>query len=116
MIDTHETSADIIAEMRFHGQLNIDAEKDKPEYGILTVEGRIILSYADRFDAANKREYAMQKSVIDNLTKALKGTVEGLAWIYDREGYGYGTDAAYAAGCAVLDLLGVEYKKEGDAK
>ena len=52
----NETIADIIAEMRFHGQQNIDAEKDKPEYGILTVEGRITQNYADRLDAAHKRE------------------------------------------------------------
>ena len=58
MADTHETVADIIAEMRFHGQLNIDAEKDKPEFGVLTVEGRSIQSYADRLEAALRREKA----------------------------------------------------------
>ena len=51
-----KTHAEIIAEMRFHGQQNIDAEKDKPEYGILTMEGRITQNYADRLDAAHKRE------------------------------------------------------------
>ncbi len=56
MSDTNETIADIIAEMRFHAQQNIDAEKDKPEYGFLTVEGRSIQSYADRLEAAHKRE------------------------------------------------------------
>ena len=52
----NETIADIIAEMRFHGQQNIDAEKDKPEYGILTVEGGITLNCADRLEAAHKHE------------------------------------------------------------
>lgn len=56
MSDTNETIADIIAEMRFHAQQNIDAEKDKPEYGFLTVEGRSTQSYADRLEAAHKRE------------------------------------------------------------
>jgi hypothetical protein len=56
MADTNETITDIIAEMRFHGQQNIDAEKDKPEYGILTVEGRIAQNYADRLEAAHRRE------------------------------------------------------------
>lgn len=55
------THAEIIAEMRFHGQQNIDAEKDKPEYGILTVEGRIARNYADRLEAAYKREIDVLK-------------------------------------------------------
>jgi len=55
------THAEIIAEMRFHGQQNIDAEKDKPEYGILTVEGRIARNYADRLEAAHKREVGALK-------------------------------------------------------
>ena len=109
MSERQETADAIIAEMRIFKCRNMGT-------GELELCNAIANYFADRLDAANKREYAMQKSVIDNLTKALKGTVEGLAWIYDREGYGYGTDAAYAAGCAVLDLLGVEYKKEGDAK
>ena len=55
MADTHETITDIIAEMRFHGQQNIDAEKDRSEYGILTAEGRITQNYADRLEAAHRR-------------------------------------------------------------
>ena len=47
--------------MRFHGRQNIDAEKDKPEYGILTVEGRIAQNYADRLEAAYKREIDVLK-------------------------------------------------------
>ena len=61
-----KTHAEIIAEMRFHGQQNIDAEKDKPEYGILTVEGRIIRNYAAELDAAHKRE---TKAICDMLDK-----------------------------------------------
>lgn len=55
MAKENETIVDIIAEMRFHGQQNIEAEKDKPEYGILTMEGRITQNYADRLEAAHKR-------------------------------------------------------------
>lgn len=62
MSERQETVDDIIAEMRFHGQQNIDAEKDKPEYGILTAEGRITLSYADRLEAALKRELSKNAS------------------------------------------------------
>lgn len=52
----NKTHGEIIEEMRFHGQLNIDAEQDKPEFGVLTVEGKIIKSYADQLEAAHKRE------------------------------------------------------------
>ena len=62
-----ETHAEIIAEMRFHAQLNIDAEKDKPEYGILTAEGRIAQNYADRLEAAYKREVDALKQRINEL-------------------------------------------------
>jgi hypothetical protein len=55
-MNEQETIEDIIAEMRFHSQQNIDAEKDKPEYGILTAEGRIAQNYADRLEAAHKRQ------------------------------------------------------------
>ena len=53
----NKTHGEIIEEMRFHGQLNIDAEKDKPEFGVLTVEGKIIKNYADQLEAAYKREF-----------------------------------------------------------
>ena len=56
--------AEIIAEMRFHGQQNIDAEKDKPEFGILTMEGRIVQNYANELEAAHKREVEKLNSVI----------------------------------------------------
>ena len=52
----NKTHGEIIEEMRFHGQLNIDAEQDKPEFGVLTVEGKIIKNYADQLEAAYKRE------------------------------------------------------------
>ena len=61
MAKENETIADIIAEMRFHGQLNIDAEKTKPEFGILTEEGRITQNYADRLEAAHRREIDVLK-------------------------------------------------------
>lgn len=72
MMGDNETIVDIIAEMRFHGQQNIDAEKDKPEYGILTVEGRIAQNYADRLEAARKRE----KAAIEADALAVGGMVE----------------------------------------
>ena len=53
----NKTHGEIIEEMRFHGQLNIDAEQDKPEFGVLTVEGKIIKNYADQLEAAYKREF-----------------------------------------------------------
>ena len=55
-MNDNETIADIIEEMRRHGQYNIDEEKGKPVYGILTVEGKIIKDFADQLDAAHKRE------------------------------------------------------------
>ena len=69
MTNTNETIADIVAEMRFHGQLNIDAEKDKSEYGFLTMEGKIALSFADRLEAAHKREKATaeKSSTVGNM-------------------------------------------------
>ena len=71
MSDTNETIADIIAEMRFHAQQNIDAEKDKPEYGFLTVEGRSIQSYADRLEAAHKREVGNRAALREALVRVL---------------------------------------------
>ena len=60
----NKTHEQIVAEVRFHAQQNIDAEKDKPEFGILTAEGRIALNYADELEAAHKREVEKLNSVI----------------------------------------------------
>lgn len=60
----NETHEQIVAEVRFHAQQNIDAEKDKPEFGILTAEGKIALNYADELEAAHKREVEKLNSVI----------------------------------------------------
>ena len=63
--EKHETQAEIIAEMRFHAQQNIDAEKGSPTFGILSMEGQIARDYADRAEAAHKRE-------VDALTTKLE--------------------------------------------
>ena len=60
----NKTHEQIVAEVRFHAQQNIDAEKDKPEFGILTAEGKIALNYADELEAAHKREVEKLNSVI----------------------------------------------------
>ena len=60
----NETHEQIVAEVRFHAQQDIDAEKDKPEFGILTAEGKIALNYADELEAAHKREVEKLNSVI----------------------------------------------------
>ena len=110
-----ERPADISGELRELSR-SIKFRPYSPNEYIPMVFGSPLAVYleglADRIDAINGR-VAMLKSIVDLQATALKGTVEGLARIYDREGYDYGTDAAYDAGCAVLDLLGVEYKKEG---
>ena len=67
-IEDNKTHAEIIAEMRFHGQQNIDAEKDKPEFGILTMEGRIVQNYANELEAAHKRD-------VDKLNSVIQATV-----------------------------------------
>lgn len=85
MADTHETSADIFAEMRFHGQQNIDAEKDKPEYGILTVEGRITQNYADRLEAALRRERGNSAALREALKAAELGLFRWLSGSISRD-------------------------------
>ena len=88
-VEDNETIADIIAEMRFHGQQNIDAEKDKPEYGFLTVEGRSIQSYADRLEAAHKREIEdAERRGNHAATKAICETIEKVRPLYDAESVG----------------------------
>jgi len=84
-----KTHAEIIAEMRFHGQQNIDAEKDKPEYGILTVEGRITQNYAAELDAAHKREIEdAERRGNHAATKACCETIEKAGPFYDAESVG----------------------------
>lgn len=67
-----KTHAEIIGEMRFHGQQNINAEKDKREYGILTYEGRLHKNFADELAAAHKREIENLNSVIQTQSAALQ--------------------------------------------
>lgn len=73
----NKTHEEIIVEMRFHGQLNIDAEQDKPEFGVLTAEGKIIKNYADQAEAAYKRELGngaqMRKTLVG--IKSLLGSI-----------------------------------------
>ena len=84
-----KTHAEIIAEMRFHGQQNIDAEKDKPEYGILTMEGRITQNYAAELDAAHKREIEdAERRGNHAATKAICETIEKVGPLYDAESVG----------------------------
>lgn len=85
-MNEQETIADITAEMRFHGQQNIDAEKDKPEYGILTVEGRIAQDYADRLEAAHKREKAAIEAdalAVGGIVGASRATAENPSAVGD---------------------------------
>ena len=91
MAATNDTIADIIEEMRFHGQQNIDVEKDKPEYGILTMEGRIAQNYADRLDAAHKRE----SGDCAKLREALKATLD-LFWDIHNSNRSPQSNQAYA--------------------
>ena len=51
-----KTHAEIIAEMRFHAQLSIDAGNNKPGLGILATEGKITNDYADDLEEAHERE------------------------------------------------------------
>ncbi len=67
-----KTHAEIIGEMRFHGQQNINAEKAKREYGILTYEGRLHKNFADDLAAAHKREIENLNSVIQTQSAALQ--------------------------------------------
>lgn len=84
-MDRQETIADIIAEMRFHAQQNIDAEKDKPEYGFLTVEGRSIQSYADRLEAAHRRERGNSAALREALKAAELGLFRWLSGSISRD-------------------------------
>ena len=68
--------AELISEMRYHGQLNIDEEKGKSVNGILTVEGHIFKDYADDLDAAHKRELDAKDSVIQALRAELRQAQE----------------------------------------
>ena len=109
-----KTHAEIIAEMRFHGQQNIDAEKDKPEYGILTVEGRITQNYAAELDAAHKREVEdAERRGNHAATKAICDTLEKVGPLYDADSIGNAAKLreALVLALSLLDLKeGVPYK------
>lgn len=82
-----ETVADIIVEERFHGQQNIEAEKDKPEYGILTMEGRITQNYADRLEAAHKREITILRDALAEVVASIEVRFPVIEYALDRKPY-----------------------------
>lgn len=105
----NKTHGEIIEEMRFHGQLNIDAEQDKPEFGVLTVEGKIIKNYADQLEAAYKREFgniaklrnALELSKVAILVAKEKMNLENPVILKV-------IDDALAAPARICDVLGEE--------
>ncbi len=78
-----KTHAEIIDEMRFHGQQNINAGKAKREYGILTYEGRLHKNFADDLAAAHKRELDELRKQVGNAAKSREALSAALDMIFD---------------------------------
>ena len=86
-----KTHAEIIGEMRFHGQQNINAEKAKREYGILTYEGRLHKNFADDLAAAHERELDELRKRIGDPAKLREALKKCLLYIACAESVGIGT-------------------------
>ena len=79
--------AELIEEMRRHGQYNIDEEKGKPVYGILTVEGAIIKDFADQLDAAHKREITILRDALAEVVASIEVRFPVIEYALDRKPY-----------------------------
>ena len=79
--------AELIEALRVHGQMNIDSEKDKPEFGLLTVEGRIMKTYADDLESAHKREITILRDALAEVVASIEVRFPVIEYALDRKPY-----------------------------